>query len=92
MTAGLALSTQFADLAPEYPTFSVLITKSNRKQLVTNALRLLSGGTRTKDAIAMLDALEMLNRLKKATARCSIAENSSAAPLTSNTSRLCAFA
>lgn len=61
VTAGLALGTHFADLAPEYPTFSVLVTESNRKQLITNALRLLAGGTRTKDAIAILDALEMLD-------------------------------
>jgi hypothetical protein len=61
VTAGLALGTHFADLAPEYPTFSVLVTESNRRQLITNALRLLAGGTRTKDAIAILDALEMLD-------------------------------
>ena len=59
--SGLAFGTHFADLAPEYPTFSVLVTESNRKQLVTNALKALAGGTRTKDAIAMLDALEMLD-------------------------------
>ncbi|HEY8354551.1 MAG TPA: DUF6079 family protein, partial [Methylophilaceae bacterium] len=35
--------------------------ESNRKQLITNALRALAGGTRTKDAIAILDALEMLD-------------------------------
>jgi hypothetical protein len=61
VTAGLALGTHFADLAPEYPTFSVLVTESNRKQLITNALKALAGGTRTKDAIAILDALEMLD-------------------------------
>lgn len=61
VTAGLALGAHFADLAPEYPTFSVLVTESNRKQLITNTLRLLAGGTRTKDAIAILDALEMLD-------------------------------
>jgi len=61
VTAGLALGTHFADLAPEYPTFSVLVTESNRKQLITNMLKLLAGGTRTKDAIAILDALETLD-------------------------------
>lgn len=60
VTSGLALGTHFADLAPEYPTFSVLVTESNRKQLVANTLKALAGGTRTKDAIAILDALEML--------------------------------
>lgn len=61
VTSGLALGTHFADLAPEYPTFSVLVTESNRKQLIANALKALAGGTRTKDAIAILDALEMLD-------------------------------
>lgn len=59
--SGLALNNQFADVAPEYPTFSALVTESNRKQLVGNALRALAGGTRTKDAVVILDALEMLD-------------------------------
>ena len=61
VVAGLALSQQFADAAPEYPSFPVLVTELNRKQLVGNALKALAGGTRTKDANAMLDALEMLD-------------------------------
>jgi hypothetical protein len=61
VVAGLALAAHFADLSPEYPTFSVLVTESNRKQLVTSALRMLSGGARTRDALAILDALEMLD-------------------------------
>ena len=61
VTAGLALGAHFANLAPEYPAFSVLVTESNRKQLVGNALRALAGGTRTKDAAAILDALELLD-------------------------------
>jgi hypothetical protein len=48
-------------MAPEYPTFSVLVTEANRKQLVGSALRCAGGGTRTKDAVAVLDALEMLD-------------------------------
>lgn len=59
--SGLALNNQFADLSPEYPTFSVLVTEFNRRQLVGNALKALAGGTRTKDAVAVLDALEMLD-------------------------------
>lgn len=61
VTSGLALGTHFADLAPEYPTFSVLVTESNRKQLIGNTLKALAGGTRTKDSVAILDALEMLD-------------------------------
>ena len=59
--SGLALGQRFVDLAPEYPTFSVLVTEANRKQLVGNALRALAGGNRTKDATAVLDALELLD-------------------------------
>ncbi|WP_295405967.1 DUF6079 family protein [uncultured Thiocystis sp.] len=59
--AGLVLGQRFVDLSPEYPTFSVLVTESNRKQLIGNALRALAGGTRTKDALAVLDALELLD-------------------------------
>ena len=59
--SGLALNPQFAEQAPEYPTFSVLVTEANRKQLVNNTLKALAGGTRTKDAAAVLDALEMLD-------------------------------
>jgi hypothetical protein len=59
--SGLALNNQFGDTSPEYPTFSVLVTESNRRQLVGNALKALAGGTRTKDAVAVLDALEMLD-------------------------------
>ncbi|MFN3630384.1 MAG: DUF6079 family protein, partial [Casimicrobiaceae bacterium] len=61
VTAGLALGAHFADLAPEYPTFPVLVTESNRKQLIGHALRRLAGGPATRDAIAILDALEMLD-------------------------------
>lgn len=59
--AGLALGQHFADVAPDYPVFSLLITEANRKQLISNTLKALAGGTRTKDANAMLDALEMLD-------------------------------
>lgn len=59
--SGLALKNRFAEVAPEYPTFSALVTEANRKQLVSNALRALAGGTRTKDAVVILDGLEMLD-------------------------------
>jgi hypothetical protein len=39
----------------------MLVTETNRKQLVGSALKALAGGTRTKDANAILDALEMLD-------------------------------
>lgn len=61
VTSGLVLGQRFVDLSPEYPSFSVLVTEANRKQLIGNALRALAGGTRTKDAAAILDALELLD-------------------------------
>lgn len=69
--SGLALGQRFVDLAPEYPTFSILVTEANRKQLVGNALRALAGGNRTKDATAILDALELLegDRIEPANSR-----------------------
>jgi hypothetical protein len=61
IVSGLALGQHFVDLSPEYPKFSALLTEANRKQLVGNALRALAGGTRTKDAAVMLDALGLLD-------------------------------
>ena len=61
VVSGLALKQHFADISPEYPVFSMLVTETNRKQLVGSALKALAGGARTKDANAILDALEMLD-------------------------------
>lgn len=61
VAAGIALSRRFADVAPEYPNFAVLITERNRKDIVRRALRMLTVGDRSKDAVAVLDALEMLD-------------------------------
>ena len=59
--SGVALNNQFAEVAPDYPTFSTLVTESNRKQLLGGALRALAGGARTKDALVILDAIDMLD-------------------------------
>jgi len=59
--ASSCLAGHFADIAPEYPSFSVLITKDNRAQAVQDALRAIAGGQRTKQATAVLDALELLD-------------------------------
>lgn len=59
--AGLCLKPHFADQAPEYPLFSVLITGSNRQQAAQDALRAIAGQSRTKQATAVLDALELLD-------------------------------
>ncbi len=60
-TAGICLESKFQDQAPEYPFFSVLITGVNRAQAAQDALRALAGQNRTKQATAVLDALELLD-------------------------------
>jgi hypothetical protein len=60
-TAGICLGTNFQDQAPEYPFFSVLITGANRAQAAQDALRAIAGQNRTKQATAVLDALELLD-------------------------------
>jgi len=55
------LAAHFANQAPEYPTFSVLITNDNRAQAAQDALRGLRGSTKTQQATAVLDALELLD-------------------------------
>ena len=59
--AGICLSTNFQEQAPEYPYFSVLITGKNRAQAVQDSLRAIAGQSRTKQATAVLDALELLD-------------------------------
>ncbi|RJX22765.1 MAG: ATP-binding protein [Desulforudis sp.] len=59
--AGICLDTHFKEQAPEYPFFSVLITGANQAQAAQDAMRVIAGQNRTKQAIAVLDALELLD-------------------------------
>ena len=59
--AGVCLEAHFEDRAPEYPSFSVLITRANRDQAAQDALRAIAGQNRTKQATAVLDALQLLD-------------------------------
>lgn len=59
--AGICLAPNFENQAPGYPFFSVLITGSNRAQAAQDALRAIAGQHRTKQATAVLDALELLD-------------------------------
>ena len=59
--AGICLGNHFQELAPEYPVFSVLIFGDNRAQAAQDALRAIAGQNRTKQAKAVLDALELLD-------------------------------
>jgi len=58
---GICLAPHFADQAPDYPFFSVLITGTNQDQAAQDALRAIAGQNRTKQATAVLDALELLD-------------------------------
>lgn len=55
------LSTHFEDDAPDYPVSSMLVTAANRSQAAQDALRSIGGAARTKQATAVLDALELLD-------------------------------
>ena len=57
----VCLAANFKDQSPDYPTFLVLITGANTKQAAQDALRAIAGQTRTKQANAVLDALELIN-------------------------------
>ena len=59
--AGVCLAPNFANQAPDYPFFSVLITGNNRAQAAQDTLRAIAGSNRTKQATAVLDALELLD-------------------------------
>lgn len=59
--AGLCLAPNFENQAPDYPFFTVQITGSNRAQAAQDALRAIAGQNRTKQATAVLDALELLD-------------------------------
>lgn len=70
----VCLATHFEDTAREYPTFVVLITKDNREQAAQDALRWMKGATKTRQASAVLDALELLDGDRLDAARSRYAE------------------
>ena len=59
--AGICLETHFADQAPEYPCFSVLVTSSNRAQAAQDALRWIAGAFKTRQAASILDSFDLLD-------------------------------
>ena len=59
--SAMCLASHFQDRAPQYPTFSVQITDKNRQQAAQDALRWIRGVTKTQQATAVLDALELLD-------------------------------
>ena len=59
--AGLCLSPHFADQAPGYPRFSVVVTDQSREQATRDALQVVAGKRPTAQATAVLDALGLLD-------------------------------
>ncbi|HIP71343.1 MAG TPA: ATP-binding protein [Anaerolineae bacterium] len=55
------LAAHFQNKAPQYPTFSVLVTGDNREQVAQGALRWINKPTTSQQAVAVLDALELLD-------------------------------
>ena len=51
----------FQELAPEYPSFSLLFTSTNRNQAAQDAIKAIIGSNRTRQANAVLDALGLLD-------------------------------
>ena len=72
--ASICLAQHFETQAPKYPKFSVLITGYNRKQAISEALRAISSNNRTKNALATLDALQLLDGDKINTSKSPIAQ------------------
>jgi hypothetical protein len=61
-TAGsVCLAPEFEDKSPEYPIFSVVVTRQNRGQAAQDALRWIAGSVKSKPGTAVLDALELLD-------------------------------
>jgi Family of unknown function (DUF6079) len=59
--SSVCLAPHFEDLAPNYPSFSLLITGANRELATQDALKAIAGGPRTKLGTAILDALCLLD-------------------------------
>ncbi len=69
--ASFILEGYFQSLAPQYPKFSQRITEETIAGASGDVLKYLAGGTATKRAIAVLDALELLDgdKLKTSNSR-----------------------
>lgn len=61
LMAGLCLSSHFEEQAPGYPRFSVLVMTKSREQAAQDAIEVVAGKRLTRQAAAVLDALELLD-------------------------------
>ena len=55
------MATHFQNLSPDYPVFGVLVTRANRDQAASEALKWIAGGVRSDQGTAVLDAIELLD-------------------------------
>lgn len=62
--SGTCFAPSFEDQAPEYPSFSILVTEGSRAQAAQDALRTIGGKSPTNQATSVLDALELLDGSK----------------------------
>ena len=61
LTASLCLAPEFESRSPDYPVFSVSVTRENREQAAGEALRWIAGSIKSKSGTAVLDGLELLD-------------------------------
>lgn len=61
IAASDCLAPHFGELAPDYPSFSVLIMAESRDQAAQQALRWIGGSARTDQGTRVLDALGLLD-------------------------------
>ncbi len=61
IAGSVCLAPEFEDKSPDYPVFSVVITRDNREQAAQDALRWIAGSVKSKSGTAVLDALELLD-------------------------------
>ena len=61
IAGSICLASQFENKSPDYPVFSVLITRKNLDQAANEALKWIAGGLKSKQGTAVLDALELLD-------------------------------
>ncbi len=60
MAASVCLAPHFENRAPDYPAFSILVTRENRAQAAQEALRYIAGSVKSKQGAAVLEALGLL--------------------------------
>ncbi len=71
LAGSVCLAPEFEDKSPDYPVFSVVVTRDNREHTAQDALRWIAGSVKSKAGTGVLDALELLDgdRLKPRNSR-----------------------